>query len=52
MDRDQQSGSDEPDDVDGVERGSAHPVGQALERPNDRFYGLVEPLAPMRLHLL
>ena len=39
-------------DQGGVERGSAHPVGQALERPNDRFHGLVEPLAPLRLRLL
>ena len=39
-------------DQGGVERGSAHPVEQALERPNDRLHGLVEPLAPLRLCLL
>ena len=39
-------------DQDGVERGSAHPVGQALERPIDRFHGLVEPSAPLSLCLL
>lgn len=39
-------------DQGSVKRGSAHPVGQALERLNDRYHGLVKPLAPLRLRLL
>ena len=52
MDRDQLSGNNEPDGVEGIERGLAHSVGQALKRPNDGVHGLVEPLAPLRLRLL
>ena len=35
-----------------AERGQAHPVGHALEQPNDRLQGLAEALAPSRSCLL